>query len=248
MLRSITFLSVLCVAACATVEPSYEDRAAAYLTPDERAVVGCYQSSPVADRAGATLVPTRMALSPLLRDVEHPLGARQVRSDEPIPQLRVGGWTSRGSRRLCHVGCDAIDASCRGVGHGFGRAVERLGGARRRRSSAADRHAGQNLESRVSGRVQRRRKSVTSTLVPWVSGVTTSCVVFHSQSYSVVPEVFRGLRVTTEGVAALDWEGSSRRDRARPNQSAPAIHGAARQRTGGLPLCQGDRRVSTDAG
>ena len=93
-LRSVALLS-LCVSLTARRpgEPSYEDRAAAYLTADERAVVGCYQSSAITDRSGNALIPTRLALSPLLREPEtDAVGSRQVRTEAPVPQRRMGDW------------------------------------------------------------------------------------------------------------------------------------------------------------
>lgn len=219
LVRAASVLALWCSAtACASPEPSYADRAAALLTTDERAMVGCYQSSPITDRAGARLVPERLVISTLSVNPDaHALGWErvpvfatkyQVLTDAPIPQLTVGQWVVMDravaliwNETTLTLGRDASGTALVG---------------RWSAPSASDGVATlQRVECwpTVGVPAQWPRAFPSGTGYEHARALGFDCndnqcrvpiAVLLSQ-----PQVFRGLRIVTDGVALLSWEGSS---------------------------------------
>ena len=210
VLRSVVLLSLgVLLTACRPVEPSYEDRGAAYLTADERAVVGCYQSSAITDRSGNALIPTRLALSPLLREPEtDAVGSRQVRTEAPIQQHRMGDWVV--ADRVVSLSWETTRLTLRPEASGLA-LIGRWSASGAQEGVVRLQRIACWPEAGVPNQWPRASAMETGYKHARALGFQCTDVECHVPLSVLLsrPEVFRGLRIATEGVALLDWEGSS---------------------------------------
>lgn len=219
LVRAAAVLALWCSAtACDSPDPSYADRAAALLTTDERAMVGCYLSSAFTDRAGARLLPERLVISPLAVDSDaHSLGWErvplfatkyQVLTDAPIPQLTVGQWV-------------VMDRAVALIWH------ETTLMLRRNASSTAlvGRWSAPGAQDGIASLQRVECWPTVGVPAHWPRAFPAGTGYEHARaigfdcndaecrvSIAVLlrrPDVFRGLRIVTDGVALLDRERSS---------------------------------------